>query len=167
VSYFRKNIERMAAYVPGEQPEAGERVIKLNTNENPYPPSPAAVEAMRNLDGELLRRYPNPYAQKFRETVAGVLGLGPEWILVGNGSDELLALIMRAMIEPGRKVVYPTPTYVLYRTLAEMQDAKCVEVAFDEEYSLPAEKLAAAGGAVTLVRGLRGLRRRKRPGPGR
>ena len=141
----------MAPYVPGEQPAAGERVIKLNTNENPYPPSPAAIQAMRSLDGELLRRYPNPYAQSFRRTVARALDFEPDWILVGNGSDELLAMIMRAMVDPGSKVVFPSPTYVLYRTLAEIQDAECIEVPFDEDYSLPVGELAAAGGAVTLV----------------
>jgi len=151
MSYFRDNIEKLAAYVPGEQPAAGEKVIKLNTNENPYPPSPAAMKVLRELDGDLLRRYPHPFAMKFRETAARVLGVGAEYVLVGNGSDELLSMIMRAMAEPGRRVVYAMPTYVLYRTLAEIQAAEIVEVPYDEQYNLPVDALAAAGGAVTLV----------------
>ena len=149
--YFRENIEQLAGYVPGEQPAADERVIKLNTNENPYPPSPAALEALRNLDGDLLRRYPHPFARKFRETAARVLSFQPDWVLAGNGSDELLTMLMRSAAEPGRRVVYPMPTYVLYRTLAQIQAAETVEVPYDEEYSLPVEALAAAGDAVTLV----------------
>jgi histidinol-phosphate aminotransferase len=151
MSYFRENIEKLAAYVPGEQPAAGERVIKLNTNENPYPPSPAAMKVLRSLDGDLLRRYPNPMAQKFRRAVAGVLGFDQEWILVGNGSDELLSMIMRAVVEPGGRVVYPMPTYVLYRTLAQIQAAEPVEIPYDDDYNLPLEQLAAPGGALTLV----------------
>jgi len=151
MTYFRLNIEKMAAYVPGEQPAAGERVIKLNTNENPYPPSPAALKVLHDLNGDLLRRYPNPLAEKFRRGVARVLGFETDWILVGNGSDELLTMIMRGMAEPGRRVVYPMPTYVLYRTLAQIQAAETVEAPYDEDYNLPVDALAAAGGAVTLV----------------
>jgi histidinol-phosphate aminotransferase len=151
MSYFRSNVDRMAAYVPGEQPPPGSTVIKLNTNENPYPPSPRAMAAMRELDGEWLRRYPHPYARQFREAAATVLDVPAEWIIPGNGSDDLLAMIVMACAEPGRKVVYPMPTYVLYRTLTEIQDAQCVEVPFDDDYSLPVEALVAERGAVTFV----------------
>jgi histidinol-phosphate aminotransferase len=118
----------MAAYVPGEQPPAGVKVIKLNTNENPYPPSPRAIEAAREFDPDSLRRYPHPFAQPFLVAAAKALDVPADWIVAGNGSDDLLAMIVLACAEPGRKVVYPMPTYVLYRTLAEMQDAQCVEV---------------------------------------
>ena len=151
MSYFRKNIDQMSAYVPGEQPPAGAKVIKLNTNENPYPPSPRAVEAMRSVDPDCLRRYPHPFAQQFRLAASRVLGVPAEWIIPGNGSDDLLAMIVLAAAEHGRKVVYPMPTYVLYRTLGEMQDAACVEVPYDQEYNLPVERLIAEQGAVTFV----------------
>ena len=68
MSYLRKNIEAMAGYTPGEQPEPGDRVVKLNTNENPYPPSPRVIEALRSLDPDRLRRYPDPMADKRRAT---------------------------------------------------------------------------------------------------
>ncbi len=151
MSYFRKNIDALAPYVPGEQPAAGTRVIKLNTNENPYPPSPQAMAVLRDFDPDLLRRYPHPYAQRVRETVSQVLDVPPDWVLVGNGSDDLLTMLMRSTVEPGRPVVYPMPTYVLYRTLAQIQDAPVTEVPFDEDYNLPLADLLAANGAVTIL----------------
>ena len=151
MTYFRQNIDALSAYVPGEQPPSDAKVIKLNTNENPYPPAPAALQVLRELDGELLRRYPHPMARAFREAASLALGVPADWILVGNGSDDLLTMIMRGCAEPGRRVVYPMPTYVLYRTLAQIQDAEVVEVPFHEDYSLPIEPLIKAQGAVTFI----------------
>lgn len=151
MSYFRKNIDAMAAYVPGEQPAPGTKVIKLNTNENPYPPSPAAMKSLREMEGELLRRYPHPFAQRFRETAGRVLDVPSDWILPANGSDDILTMLFRACVEPGRKVAYAMPTYVLYRTLGQIQDAEIVEAQYDEEYNLPVDCLLEAGAALTLV----------------
>jgi histidinol-phosphate aminotransferase len=151
MSYFRPNIEAMTGYTPGEQPGLCEKVIKINTNENPFPPSPAAMAVLHDLEGEKLRRYPQPAADTFRQAVAGVLGFPEDWVLAGNGSDDLLTMIFRACTEPGRAAAYPMPTYTLYRTLAQIQHAPTVEVPFDEEFHLPVAELAAAGAAVTLV----------------
>jgi histidinol-phosphate aminotransferase len=151
MSYFRQNIDLMSGYQPGEQPPAGVKVIKLNTNENPYPPSPKALQVMRDLDGELLRRYPDPMAGEFREAASKVLGVPKDWILVGNGSDDLLTMLMRACADSDRNVVYPMPTYVLYRTLAEIQDGCIAEIPYDDDYQLPVERLIAADGAVTFI----------------
>lgn len=150
-SYFRPSIDAMAGYVPGEQPKPGTPIIKLNTNENPYPPSPAAIAVLRNLDIEWLRRYPDPYANDFRQAVSEVLQLPADWILVGNGSDDLLNILVRACAELGRPVVYPMPTYVLYRTLAQMQPAETVEIPYGADYRLPIEQLVAANGAITFI----------------
>jgi histidinol-phosphate aminotransferase len=133
MTFFRPNINAMSGYVPGEQPLPGSQVIKLNTNENPYPPSPAALQVLRELEGELLRRYPDPMAGAFREAASQVLGVPADWILVGNGSDDLLTMIIRACSEPGQRVVYPMPTYVLYRTLTQIQGAEFVEVPLSRE----------------------------------
>ena len=141
----------MSGYVPGEQPPPDTKVIKLNTNENPYPPSPAALKVLQELQGELLRRYPDPMAGAFRQATSQVLGVPADWILVGNGSDDLLTMIIRACSDPGRRVVYPMPTYVLYRTLAQIQGAEFVEVPYQDDYSLPVEQLIEAQGAVTFV----------------
>lgn len=150
-NYFRSNVDAMASYVPGEQPQRGTQIIKLNSNENPYPPSPAALAVLENIDGESLRRYPEPFGKQFREAASQVLGVPSDWIIVGNGSDELLSVIIRACTEPGRRVVYPMPTYVLYRTLAQMQNAEIVEVPYTEDYKLPLNELIAAQGAVTFI----------------
>ncbi len=151
MTYFRQNINALSGYVPGEQPPPDAKVIKLNTNENPYPPSPEVLKVLQELQGELLRRYPDPMAGAFRQSASQVLGVPADWILVGNGSDDLLTMIIRACTEPGRQVVYPMPTYVLYRTLAQIQGAECMEVAYPEDYSLPVEQLIEAQGAVTFV----------------
>jgi histidinol-phosphate aminotransferase len=135
----------MHAYVPGEQPGPGERVIKLNTNENPYPPSPRVMEAIRALDGEALRRYPNPMADGFRAVAARVHGVTPDMILAGNGSDEILAMVMRAFVGPGDVLAYPHPTYSLYPVLAEMSEVKVVEVPWAANWSLPAQALIDTG----------------------
>lgn len=149
--YFRSNVNAMTGYIPGEQPKPGTRIIKLNTNENPYPPSPAAIAVLRNLDSEWLRRYPDPYANDFRQAISEALDVPLDWVIVGNGSDELLNVVIRACTEMGRKVVYPMPTYVLYRTLTEMQPAENVEIPYGENFELPLEQLIAANGAVTFI----------------
>lgn len=151
MSLFRRNIEEMAAYEPGEQPAPGASVVKLNTNENPYPPSPRALEVLRSLDGEALRRYPDPLATRFRKAVSEVLAVPAEWVLAGNGSDELLTMILRAFVGPGDAVAYPMPTYVLYRTLTQIQDGRFVEIPYDEDYNLPLAALAGARARVTFV----------------
>jgi histidinol-phosphate aminotransferase len=141
----------MTGYVPGEQPQPGAPIIKLNTNENPYPPSPKAIEVLRTFDGEWLRRYPHPFANEFRQATSEVLGVPPDWIMVGNGSDEVLNVLVRACAEGTRQIVYPIPTYVLYRTLAEMQPAQVVEIPYPEDFRLPIAELAAANGAITFI----------------
>lgn len=151
-SYFRPAVDAMQGYVPGEQPKPGTRILKLNTNENPYPPSPKAMAVLRDFDGELLRRYPHPYAQAFREAVADELEVPTDWIVVGNGSDDILNIIIRACAEDSeRPVVYPTPTYVLYRTLAAIQPAATIEVPYGDGNALPIEAILAANGAVTFI----------------
>ncbi|MBE9185366.1 histidinol-phosphate transaminase [Microcoleus sp. LEGE 07076] len=151
MNYFRQNIHEMSGYVPGEQPPAGTKIIKLNSNENPYPPSPKALKVLQEIDGEMLRRYPDPTGKNFRVAASKVLGVADDWIAVGNGSDDLLNLIVRAAGEPGKQIVCPAPTYVLYRTLAQIQDAQFVEVPYPDDYQLPVDLLIAARGAVTFV----------------
>ncbi|MDJ0705611.1 MAG: histidinol-phosphate transaminase [Leptolyngbyaceae cyanobacterium MO_188.B28] len=150
-SYFRPSVDAMEGYVPGEQPKPGTNIIKLNTNENPYPPSPDAIAVLRTLDSEWLRRYPDPYANEFRQAISQVLGIPTDWIMVSNGSDELLNVIVRACAEQSSRVVYPMPTYVLYRTLTQIQPADIVEVPYGESFCLPIEELVAANGAVTFI----------------
>jgi histidinol-phosphate aminotransferase len=151
MNLFRPNIQSMPPYVPGEQPPAGSKVIKLNTNENPYPPSPAAMAVLRGFDADRLRRYSDPAATELRRAAAKVYGVDPGWIIAGNGSDDLLAMVVLACAGPGAKVAYAMPTYVLYRTLAQMVDAPFDELPYDEDYRLPVDALLAARAAVTFV----------------
>ena len=111
----------MAGYTPGEQLSDPD-IVKLNTNENPYPPSPRVFEAVRAaLTGDRLRKYPEPLGDTFRQTAGRVLGVDPDSILIGNGSDDILTILTRAFVPEGGLIVSPTPSYILYRTLAEIQ----------------------------------------------
>jgi histidinol-phosphate aminotransferase len=134
----------MDGYAPGEQPGAGERVVKLNTNENPFPPSDAVLKAVQQIEPEMLRRYPNPTADHFRAAAAKVLGVTPDMLLAGNGSDDILTIATRACLSPGDTLAYPDPTYSLYPVLARLQDAKVAEVPWERDYQLPIEGLLAA-----------------------
>lgn len=147
---FQPHIERMAGYVPGEQPRAGE-FIKLNTNENPYPPSPRVAEAIvRALDGRL-RLYPDPVGSEFRRAAARLHGVEPEMVLAGNGSDDLLTILTRAFVAPGDAVVHPTPSYILYRTLVELQDARGVAVPFSSDWGLDPDSFAVDGARLAFL----------------
>jgi len=150
-SLFRPHLDTMTGYVPGEQPKPGTHIIKLNTNENPYPPSPDAIAVLRSLDSEWLRRYPDPYANDFRQAASEAIGVPPDWVIVGNGSDELLNVLMRACAEADRKVAYPVPTYVLYRTLGQMQPAQIVEIPYQADFRLPIAALLAENAAITCI----------------
>jgi histidinol-phosphate aminotransferase len=136
LSFFLKNIEKMSGYIPGEQPKDGV-YIKLNTNENPYPPSAKVLDAIKEAVNSTLRLYPDPVATQARKKIAEVLGTRPERVLAGNGSDDLLTIIIRSFAGLGDKVVFPYPSYMLYQTLAELQNGTPCAVDFNEDYSLP------------------------------
>ncbi len=128
----------MQPYTPGEQPR-GEELVKLNTNENPYPPSPAVVRAICDAASGPLNRYPSPMAEGFRIAAAERLGLpGPQWILAGNGSDEILTLLVRGFVGERQRLRLPYPSYILYRTLADIQGAAWEQVPFEPDWRLPA-----------------------------
>ncbi len=149
--YFQPHIERMAGYVPGEQPQGG-GFIKLNTNENPYPPSPRVASAIADLlASSRLRLYPDPMATAFRELAARRHGVEPDMILAGNGSDDLLTIITRAFVGPGDRVVCPTPSYILYRTLVELQNGRAASVAYDVDWRLDPEAFAEAAHGAKLA----------------
>jgi histidinol-phosphate aminotransferase len=143
--YFRPEIEAMCGYEPGEQPQDG-GFIKLNTNENPYPPSLAVRQAIEEALGRGLEKYPDPMAEAFRRRAAEVFGVEPDWILCGNGSDDILTIATRAFVGQGQLLRLPYPSYVLYTTLAQIQGARSQEVRLRADWSLPAEFAAASDG---------------------
>ena len=149
MGYFRKNIEKAKGYEPGFQPKQAD-VMKLNTNENPYPPSPAVMKVLAQIGAEQLRRYPDPIGQEFRQAAAEVNGISADCIMCCNGGDDLLSIAFRAFCDEERPVAYPAPTYSLYPVLARLQNCKAIEVPFDSEFNLPA-KLAGTDAALTIV----------------
>ncbi|MHC4114791.1 MAG: histidinol-phosphate transaminase [Planctomycetota bacterium] len=149
MGYFRDNIEEASGYTPGFQPERTD-VMKLNTNENPYPPSPMVLEAVAGIGAEAFRRYPDPMGNTFREAAAAVNGVEPDNIICCNGGDDLLRMAFSAFCDKKRPVAYPVPTYSLYPVLAKVANCRTIEIPFDKEFKLPA-KLAADGAVLTIV----------------
>ena len=149
MGYFRENIEEAKGYEPGFQPKQVD-IIKLNTNENPYPPSPQAIKVLGQIDAEQLRRYPDPLGDAFRQAAAEVNGVRPENIMCCNGGDDLLSIAFRAFCDENRPVAYPVPTYSLYPVLAKLQNCEAIEIPFDGEFNLPA-KLTKTKAALTIV----------------
>jgi len=150
MSYFLERIAALDGYTPGEQP-SDPAVIKLNTNENPYPPSPAVMEAVAAIRPEQLRRYPHPLANPFRDVAARVFGVSRDQIICGNGMDDLLNMSVRAFSGPEAAMVYPTPTYTLYAVLGSIQASIIREVPFGLDFTLPVKKLVEARGRITYL----------------
>lgn len=119
-NFCRDNIARLKPYIPGYQPENPSRVIKLNANENPYPPSPRVLEALRSHISEDLRLYPNSRSSMLRSQLARVYQMEDNQVFAANGSDETISLIFRTFADPGDLVVSPYPTYTFYQTAAEI-----------------------------------------------
>jgi histidinol-phosphate aminotransferase len=126
--YVRSVVRGMAGYVPGLQPGPGQHLVKLNTNENPYPPSPRVLEALRKASDGSVRLYPSPDASALRAQAASIYGLSPSQVLCGNGSDEILAMLVRAFLDKGDAVACFDPSYSLYPVLANIAEARVVEV---------------------------------------
>ena len=149
MGYFRDNIEALKGYEPGFQPKSAD-VVKLNTNENPYPPSPAVMKVLAAIGAERLRRYPDPVGDEFRRAAAEINGIPADHIMCCNGGDDLLSIAFRAFCDQKRAVAYPVPTYSLYPVLAKLQNCEAIEIPFDDEFNLPA-KLAGTKAALTIV----------------
>ncbi|MBI5118103.1 histidinol-phosphate transaminase [Candidatus Poribacteria bacterium] len=149
MSYTRKHLATVEGYVPGEQPAEG-GFIKLNTNENPYPPSPRVFEAIQQVTPERMRKYPDPLYRRLSAKIAQVYGVKQEQVFIGNGSDEVLSLLVRTFVDPDEKVVYTYPSYVLYETLARLNAVGCEAVELDENFDLP-KRAFSAGGKLLFV----------------
>jgi histidinol-phosphate aminotransferase len=140
--YLRPEITALEGYVPGEQP-SDPRVIKLNTNENAYPASEHVRDAIVAAT-DRLQLYPDPSARAIRERTAALYGVDADGVVVGNGSDELLSMLMRAVIAPGDAVAYGSPTYSLYDTLVALQAGRSVRVPYGEDYAIPRDLFTVA-----------------------
>ena len=140
----------MAGYVPGEQPQTSDWV-KLNTNENPYPPSPRVVEAIRNAAEGRLNVYPDPLATDFRTAAAELFSVEPDWILPANGSDENLTVIVRSFCDAGDRIAYPYPSYVLYESLAEIQGCPITRLPLNNQFQWDADQAREICGDAKVV----------------
>ena len=147
----RPGLRELSGYVPGEQPAGG---VKLNTNENPYPPPPAVAEALARFPVERLRRYPPAAGDPFRAAAARVHGVDPNEIVATNGGDELLRLALATYVEPGEPVAITPPTYSLYRVLIRLHGARPAELPLTDDWTLPerfAERLNQAGARLAML----------------
>lgn len=134
--HIRPEIVEMQGYISGEQPKPGE-AVKLNTNENPYRMSPAVDAAIEKVIAGGLSQYPNPLGQEFREAASELYGVPADWILCGNGSDDILTILVRTFVGSGELLRLPYPSYILYKSLAEIQGAHAEEIHFNPDWSLP------------------------------
>ena len=149
----RDNIRRMTGYTPGEQPSDA-TVIKLNTNENPWPPAASVLAALATIDAETLRRYPSPSAAACLAAAARVHGLRADQLVATNGGDELLRLAITTFVPPGTPIGIAEPSYSLYPVLAAIHASPVQAVELGEDWSLPADfaaRMNAAGVALTLL----------------
>lgn len=153
MSYERSNIRRMEGYTWGEQPSQ-QQVIKLNTNENPYPATAAVAAALRGIQVESLRRYPQPFANGFRDVAAQVHGVSRDNIMATNGGDELLRLAITTFVDAGDILGMAEPSYSLYPVLAAVQGCQVARIPLTEDWSLPqdfAARLNAEGAKLAFV----------------
>ncbi|MCH8539147.1 MAG: histidinol-phosphate transaminase [Opitutales bacterium] len=132
------HIPGLHAYTPGSQPSGGDWV-KLNTNECPYPPSPKVGEALRNFPYDKLRLYPNPRGEVLRQALADFYELSADRVLLGNGSDDILNLLVRAFCWETHHAVFPEPSYSLYPTLVAIQNGQARTLSFTQDMHLPEE----------------------------
>ena len=147
--FFRANIAALAGYTPGEQLRDPD-TVKLNTNENPYPPSPKVFAALRRAINAELRLYPEPLSDTLRGAAANTYGVNWDNVIAGNGSDELLSILLRCFVGAHDRVAFPIPTYSLYDTLIAIQEGERAAVDYPEDFSLPAA-LAEQNAALTFV----------------
>lgn len=135
-SFERASLQPVKGYVPGEQPQ-NQALVKLNTNENPYPPAPEVLAALSEIPAEALRRYPNPTAEAFRRRAANLHGLTPDQLIATNGGDELLRLIFHTFAERGEQVLTTEPSYSLYEVLAAVHGITLNAVPLDAAFAVP------------------------------
>ncbi|MDR2951655.1 MAG: aminotransferase class I/II-fold pyridoxal phosphate-dependent enzyme [Treponema sp.] len=151
--YWNSRVKNIAPYIPGEQPK-DRKIIKINTNENPYPPSPRVIEAIKNAAGERLRLYPDPECELFREAAAARYGVKPRQVFAGNGSDEILAFAFGAFFESGEKaaqILFPDITYSFYPVYASLWDIPYRTIALADDFSIIINdyKIPSSGGGAT------------------
>ncbi|MFC5700096.1 histidinol-phosphate transaminase [Cohnella faecalis] len=147
--YWNERTASLVPYVPGEQPK-DQTYIKLNTNENPYPPSPAVLEAIRSATGDQLRLYPDPTCEDLTRAIAIRYGVSEKEVFVGNGSDEILAFAFAGFFTPGSPILFPDITYSFYPVYAQLYGLDYETIALDESFGVPIEDFRRPNGGIVL-----------------
>jgi len=145
--YWSKAIKNIEPYTPGEQPR-GRKFIKLNTNENPYPPSPLVIEAIKEAANDNLRLYPDPYGEVLRTTIAGYYNLKSDQVFVGNGSDEVLAFTYLAFFNPQEPILFPDVTYSFYPVYSSLFRIGYELIPLNEDFTIPVEMFKKKNGGI-------------------
>lgn len=144
---WEKAVRKVVPYVPGEQPKK-EKMIKLNTNENPYPPAPGVAEAIQNLDVARLRLYPDPKVEKLVHAIAEYYGLQDNQVFVGVGSDDVLAMIFMTFFNSSKPIAFPDITYSFYDVWADMLRIPYEQIPLDENFRIVPSAYKRANGGV-------------------
>jgi len=145
--YWSKRALGLEPYIPGEQPK-DKKYIKRNTNENPYPPSPKVLAAIKAAANDSLKLYPDPEGEELRSTIADYYGLKKEEVFVGNGSDEILAFAFMAFFDPGRPILFPDITYSFYPVYAKLCNLNYEQIALNPDFSLPVNQFFRENGGI-------------------
>lgn len=166
---------RLTPYVPGEQPRH-QRLVKLNTNEAPYPPSPQVLAAIQGIDGEALRRYPDPESSALRDAMAQYHGLDPQQVFLGNGSDEVLAHVFQGLLQQDQPLLFPDISYSFYPVWCELYGIAFEQIPLREDFTIDVAAYARPNGGIIvpnpnaptgIVLDLAGIRRLLEANPGR
>ena len=144
---WQKNVRKVDPYVPGEQPKTLD-VTKLNTNENPYPPAPGVAEALKTMDADLFRRYPDPDASILVDALAKTYHVKKEQVFVGVGSDDVIAMSFMTFFNSDQPVLFPDVTYAVYKVWAEMLQIPYETPALDENFRIRAEDYKKPNGGI-------------------
>ena len=145
--YWSAVVHGLTPYIPGEQPRL-QNLIKLNTNENPYGPSPRVLEAVRAEASDALRRYPDPQSTRLREAIAALHGVAPGEVFVGNGSDEVLAHVFMALLKHERPLLFPDITYSFYPVYCGLYGIDYRSVPLDDAFELVVDDYLTANGGI-------------------
>ncbi len=148
-NYWTETVNRLTPYIPGEQ-RSGSDIVKLNTNENPYPPSPRVMQAIAEVSGDQLRRYPDPESEALRQVLADYHDLDISQVFVGNGSDEILALAFLAFFTNHKVLQFPDVSYSFYPVYCELYGIKARTVPLTEDYVLPVESFEPNAGGIVF-----------------
>ncbi|MDQ0229164.1 histidinol-phosphate transaminase [Metabacillus malikii] len=151
MNFILPHIQRLKPYASGAQPPGGSNVIKLNLNENPYPPSQNVLNVLRTIDEEALRLYPDARCDELREALAQQYGVDKKHTFCGNGSSEIISIIFTVFVESYSRIAIPDPSFSLYHSIASIHQVECVRIPTREDFSVDVDMLVESGAQVIVL----------------